>query len=279
MIRFKFIMILLVSGLFFSIFNCNAQTRETSERLNDDLTITEIKKDIFVVTHSFPWAANSLLVKISSNDFVLVDTPYENKATELLIKWIENKFEEINLIVINTHFHVDNLGGNEYLISKNIPVYGSDLTVKLLNEKGEERKQQLLSWLNAPKDKKYFDEYKKLKFTPPNNIFKINNGHYFKVANKNIEVFYPGPGHSLDNVVVYFPQKKILFGGCMIKSLESRGLGNLGDAVLDEWPKSTKKILDKYKNCDIVIPGHGNWGDLSLVHHTLKLLNVKNKEQ
>jgi hypothetical protein len=33
-------------------------------------------------------------------------------------------------------------------------------------------------------------------------------------------VFFPGAAHSADNVVVYFPKKRLLFGGCMIKPKE-----------------------------------------------------------
>ena len=45
---------------------------------------------------------------------------------------MKNSFGEVNLIGINTGFHVDNLGGNEFLLSRGIAVYGSNLTAKLI---------------------------------------------------------------------------------------------------------------------------------------------------
>lgn len=46
----------------------------------------------------------------------------------------------------------------------------------------------------------------------------------------SLEVFYPGPGHTPDNSVVYLPAHKLLYGGCFIKSKESVSLGNIEEA-------------------------------------------------
>ena len=58
----------------------------------------------------------------------------------------------------------------------------------------------------------------------------------------------------------------------MVKSLESTTLGYLAEADLKHWPASLEKILEKYDSAQIVIPGHGRWGDMSLIRHTQKLL-------
>lgn len=71
---------------------------------------------------------------------------------------------------------------------------------------------------------------------------------------------------------MWIPEEKILFGGCMLKALGWKGLGYLGDAVVEEWPKTLKKVLEAFPDARIVIPGHGDRGDLGLIHHTLRLL-------
>jgi glyoxylase-like metal-dependent hydrolase (beta-lactamase superfamily II) len=111
---------------------------------------------------------------------------------------------------------------------------------------------------------------------PPNHSFKINDGLKFEIGNEMVEIYYPGPGHTQDNIVVYFHQRKMLFAGCIVKALRWKGLGFTGDADLKEWSNSLKKLLDKFPQSRIVIPGHGSYGDLSLIHHTLKLLRNKN---
>ncbi len=53
---------------------------------------------------------------------------------------------------------------------------------------------------------------------------------------KDALIFYPGAGHTKDNVVVYFPKERILFGGCFIKDNKATGMGNIADADLAAWP-------------------------------------------
>ena len=87
-----------------------------------------------------------------------------------------------------------------------------------------------------------------------------------------MECLFTGPGHTPDNISVYFPDSKILFGGCMIKSLQSKGLGNTADAVVSEWDKSVDKLKLLCPEAKVVIPGHGNYGDISLLTHTINLV-------
>jgi metallo-beta-lactamase class B len=64
----------------------------------------------------------------------------------------------------------------------------------------------------------------------------------------------------------------VLFGGCIIKSLNSQGLGSTKDANVEQWPISLNKVLEKYSDAEVVIPGHGKWGSIELIKHTLDLL-------
>jgi glyoxylase-like metal-dependent hydrolase (beta-lactamase superfamily II) len=249
-----------------------AQSEDSVVKLSQDLIVTKIDEDIFVVTHSFPWPSNSLLVRVSSTDVVFVDTPYSNLATQLVVEWTRNRFGDVNFFEINTGFHVDNLGGNGYLLAQNVPAYGSDLTAMLLEDKGEETRKQILEWLGSPEQQRFYEVHKDLEYYPPDHMFSLTDGLELSIGDEDVEVFFPGASHTPDNVVVYFPNRQILFGGCMIKSLESKNLGFTGDADLDEWPESAKRILVQYKDSKIVIPGHGKWGDLSLVDHTIELL-------
>jgi glyoxylase-like metal-dependent hydrolase (beta-lactamase superfamily II) len=73
------------------------------------------------------------------------------------------------------------------------------------------------------------------------------------LGGETVEIFYPGPAHSPDNIVVYFPSAKLLFGGCMVRA--DGQLGNLTDADLKKWPESIRK-LRKY-DARLIVPGHG----------------------
>ncbi|MGD0573029.1 MAG: subclass B1 metallo-beta-lactamase [Sedimentisphaerales bacterium] len=255
-----------------------ATANEKRIALSENLSVTEIEKDVFIVTHSIPWASNSMLVRASNSDCILVNTLCDNQGAKILLDWIKNNFGEVNLVAINTGFHVDNLGGNEFMLSRGITVYGSNLTVKLIAERGHAEKSWLLEELKSPENKKYYDVYKNLTFVPPNHIFDINEGLHLKIGEEDVNVFYPGPSHTIDNVVVYLPKRKILFGGCMIKSLNSKDAGYTADADMQKWPRSAEKVLDKYKDAKIVVPGHGDYGDIGLIKHTIELLDRTNAQ-
>ncbi|MGV2873384.1 hypothetical protein [Colwellia sp. E150_009] len=64
---------------------------------------------------------------------------------------------------------------------------------------------------------------------------------------------------------------QILFGGCFVKSLNSKNLGNIEDAVIKDWPDSIQQVINKYPNIKMVVPGHGNIGGINLLKHTTKL--------
>ena len=246
-------------------------------KLSEELIATKIEEDTYLVIHSFPYPANSLLCKLTPVDYILVDTPYENDATRLVIEWIRQNSDSAKIKVINTHYHRDNLGGNGYLLEQNIPVYGSDLTVQLLNEKlSDPNQDNIADVLKQPQYKRYYDVFKNTELKPPDQIFKIDEGLKFEIGNETVEIFYPGAGHTQDNVTVYFHKRRILFGGCLLKALDWTGLGYTGESDIREWPNSLKKLLKKFPESRIVIPGHGDYDDLSLIHHTLDLLKNKN---
>jgi len=48
-------------------------------------------------------------------------------------------------------------------------------------------------------------------------------------------------------------------------------LGFTGDAYLNEWPNTLNKLFDEFPECRIVVPGHGKYGGVNLIKHTLEL--------
>ena len=242
-----------------------------SYQLSEELRINHISEDTFLVIHRFPWPGNSLLVRYPGKHIIWIDTPYTDDATELVWNWIKSRGWNEKVIEVNTGFHNDNLGGNGFLLQNSVDVYGTDLTVKLLNDRSEVTKSQILKWLKKPRFKKYYDVHSTAQYLPPNKVFTLKRNEGVNLLNGSIEVYYPGPSHSSDNLVVYFPDKKLLFGGCAVKSVYSKNLGFTGDAVMSEWPKSLKNVLNRYQNALVVVPGHGDIGGLELIQHTLSL--------
>ena len=92
-----------------------------------------------------------------------------------------------------------------------------------------------------------------------------------RLGRKRVHVSYLGAGHTTDNVVAWLPQEKVLFAGCLVKSLSSTSLGNTQDGDLDAYPSTLQRVRAAYPDARVVIPGHGQWGGPELIDHTLDL--------
>jgi glyoxylase-like metal-dependent hydrolase (beta-lactamase superfamily II) len=209
------------------------------------LTISTLAENVYQFTsykRIEPWGmvgANGLIV-VDGADAHLIDTPWTVADTKQLITWAESKKLTLKSAVI-THSHEDASGGISFLNSLQIKTYATPLTNSLLKIKKSEQSNHI-----------------------------ITTTTYEVVAN-NIEVFFPGPGHSQDNVVVWLPKSHILFGGCFVRHIDSHTLGNTADASIKEWPLSLQKVIDKYGSIEVVVPGHGKVGNMNLLTHTAEL--------
>jgi metallo-beta-lactamase class B len=142
---------------------------------DDELVIKEIDPDTYLVIHTFPWPANSLVIKFGKGNYLFIDTPYTDEATKKLVDWFQNKDKKVmHITAVNTHFHVDNLGGNGYLKSIGAVIYGSDLTAKILKERG--LGTGMLESFNNPSLEKYYNYYKDKALTAPDKLFPIKDG-------------------------------------------------------------------------------------------------------
>ncbi len=183
------------------------------------------------------YPANGMLLE-TPHGSILIDTGWNPQQTKALLSWASHTLHHPVREAIVTYFHSDRLGGTSALAQVQIPVYGLGLTRRLAIQHHRS---------NPPEEVPHLD-------TKP---WKSPNG---------FEVFYPGPGHTPDNIVVYFPKQRVLFGGCFIKSVTESDLGNLADADLTHWPASLRRVREAYPAAKCVVPGHGTFAGKALDH-------------
>lgn len=230
--------------------SCSSQSKNSfkAKKIYESKTliITQISENSFIHT-SFKQTndfgnvlCNGLIVK-DHHETVVFDTPTNDKSSEELIQWINEKLDSKIKAIIPTHFHDDSLGGLMAFHKKNIPSYAYAKTIELAKENN---------------------------FVIPENSF--NDSVILKVGDKDVIAKFFGEGHTKDNAVGYFPGENILFGGCLLKELEA-GKGYLGDANLSAWSNTVEKVKKEYPDVKIVVPGHGDYGDGKLLDYTITL--------
>ena len=80
-----------------------------------------------------------------------------------------------------------------------------------------------------------------------------------------------GPGHAPDNIVIWFEKEKILYGGCLIKSIEDTTLGNLSDADIKAYATTIENVQRTCKKPKHIITGHNDWTNTKSLKHTLEM--------
>ena len=71
-----------------------------------------------------------------------------------------------------------------------------------------------------------------------------------------LKVFYPGPGHTSDNITVGIDGTDIAFGGCLIKDSKAKSLGNLGDADTEHYAASARAFGAAFPKASMIVMSH-----------------------
>lgn len=243
-IRLLLMLSALVSG-------CNSQREVTYNYTSDNLKIKSLSENVFIhisylSTNDFGKVDCNGMIYLKGDEAIVFDTPTNDGAAAELINWIQvEQNKKINAIVV-THFHEDCLGGLNQFHTHRIKSYAKHKTIELA-------------------------KLANIKVLPESGF---ENEIEFKIGNKSVFATFYGAGHTEDNIVGYIPDEEILFGGCLIKSINA-GEGYLGDANKYEWPKTVQSINKDLPDLEVVIPGHGNHGGKELLDYTIELFQKK----
>ena len=186
------------------------------------------------------------LIFVRGGEAFLFDTPVTDSLTKDLVAWIRDSLKVKLVGVIPNHWHSDCMGGLGYLKSIGIESYANKMTIDIATAK---------------------------KLPIPAHGF--TDSLQLQLGDRQIRCYFPGAAHSLDNIVVWIPSERILFPGCMVKSMDSKNLGNVTDGDIVAYPKTIDKVMKKYPDAKIVIPGHGAIGGMELLRHTKELAAAK----
>jgi metallo-beta-lactamase class B len=224
----------------------SAQVVSDSLALAPDVTIRRLTPSVWMHTtvgrfDGVAVAANGLLV-VRDTTAVLIDTGWDAAQTGALLRWAAESLKRPVRLAVVTHAHPDRLGGMPALQAAHIPAVALPRTVQLAAAVGTHGLVARGDLVAAP------------------------------VSVLGIELFYPGPGHTADNIVAFVPGEQVLFGGCLVKEQHATDLGNVRDADLGHWPVAVQAVLARYPEAHRVIPGHGAPGGLELLTHTRALL-------
>ncbi len=225
----------------------------SGQNANIDLKITHLTGDFYVFTTYNLYKESRIpangMYLVTDEGVVLFDTPWDTTQFQPLQDSIRARHDKKIVLCFATHFHEDRTGGLNYFKQQGARTYTTRLTDDLSKKNGKPRAE-----------------------------FLLDSDSVFKIGKYSFQTFFPGPGHAPDNIIIWFGKEKILYGGCLIKSVEDKDLGNLSDANVKEYANSIEKVRRKCKNPRHVIPGHNSWEDKHSLQHTLKMARLLKKK-
>ncbi len=186
--------------------------------------------------------ANGLVV-VSGATAALIDTPWTDEQTRDLYEWVSRSLGASIETVVVGHSHADCAGGLEAAHELGAVSYSSAATAAISQREGK---------------------------SVPQNTF--TESLTVRVGSRELQLHFAGPGHTVDNIVVWIPDDLVLFGGCLVRSGSAKRLGYTDEAEISRWPETIRALFKRYESVRLVVPGHGSPGGRELLEHTLGLL-------
>jgi metallo-beta-lactamase class B len=217
------------------------------------LKISHLTGDFYIYTTYNIYEGNQIpangMYLVTNDGVAMFDTPWDTTQFQPLLDSIKSKHNKRVTFCIATHWHSDRTEGLEYYKQQGIKTYTTFLTDGLSKKNNKKRAQ-----------------------------FLIANDTVFDIGQYAFETYYPGEGHTADNIVIWFKKEKILYGGCLIKGADAENLGYLGDANAPEYATTLKRVQKKCPDPNFIIVSHSDWNNINSLKHSIKLAKKLKKK-
>lgn len=218
------------------------------------LKIAHLTGDFYIYTTYNTYEENRVpangMYLVTSNGVVMFDTPWDTTQFQPLLDSITLKHNTNVVLCIATHWHSDKTAGLEYYRQQGIKTYTTVLTDGLCKKNNKKRAEFLMAGDTT-----------------------------FHIGQYSFETFYPGEGHTTDNIVLWFKKEKILYGGCLIKGADDETLGYLGDANVTEYAPTLKRVRQKCRKPKFIIIAHSDWKNINSLKHSLRMAKKLKRQQ
>ncbi|MDP6377643.1 MAG: MBL fold metallo-hydrolase [Pseudomonadales bacterium] len=240
----------------------------------DTHRFTEVRNDIWLAQGTAPVFNSNSLVIVNDDDVVVVDSHVTPSKARDLIAAIKVLTPKPITALINSHHHWDHAHGNQEF--DGIPIIGHEFTYTRLatapldeptyvnglkgNDDILRRVKEGIASTTDPKRKQELETYLELftahvgdfdEIDPVPPTITLSERMTLYRGMREIQIIFLGRAHTGGDVVVYFPEDRLVFTG----DVAFAGPSYLGDGFVDEWPQTLDNL--KALDFDVFVPGHG----------------------
>ena len=220
---------------------------------NTKLKISPLTGDFYIYTTYNTYQESQVpangMYLVTNDGVVMFDTPWDTTQFQPLLDSIQVKHNKNVIMCFATHWHSDKTAGLEYYRQQGIKTYTTILTDELSKKNNKKRAEFLMA-----------------------------NDTVFHTGQFSFETYYPGQGHTEDNIIIWFKKEKILYGGCLIKGADDDNLGYTDDGNVIAYASTLKKVQKKCRKPKFIIIAHNDWKNIHSLKHSIKMAKKLKKQ-
>ncbi|UCD58051.1 MAG: MBL fold metallo-hydrolase [Candidatus Hydrogenedentota bacterium] len=185
---------------------------------------------------------------------LLIDTLFDLSLTQKMLDQIARKIGKPIRWVVNTHHNGDHCWGNQLVADAEIIGHrlfpqemmktSPELTETIKKAPAEVPGVAMLQEAMEPFD------FSGIKLTPPTRLF--DERLTLEIDDREVQLIHVGPAHTSTDVIVFFPEERILYAGDIIFRL-CTPIG--WEGTFDNWIAALNRIVEFDPRR--IVPGHG----------------------
>ncbi len=243
-------------------------------RSEDHFVVVNVADGVYAaVAKSGGLATGNAGFIVGDDGVLLFDTFLTPVAVNQLVRSIDSEIRKPVKFAVNSHYHLDHTGGNQFLASIGVPIIAHEKLIEWQTTKNRRflpKSEELLKRIadtkkqlnDTPADQterrsqlerqlQRLDVMITIKLTNPTITFGGGSARVF-VGQREV-VLFTLPGHTGGDVLAFIPDANVVLTGDMAWR---KTLPNLVDATVNDWIPSLDKLLNDYPTAKFV-PGHG----------------------
>ena len=206
-----------------------------------ELSITPVAGNVYMIQR--PGGGGNIGVQLGPDGVLLVDSLFA-PLTEKVVKAVGKVTDEEIRFLVNTHIHIDHVGGNANLADRGVLIFSHDNTrLRFLEEKS-----------HFPRAGGSFAPQQPTVARPP---ITFNDTLNFHLNGEEVRAFKVPPAHTDGDIFVYFPESDVLHLGDVYRTTSYPIIDVYNGGTLRGTVAAMDMAIDIAGPETKVIPGHG----------------------
>lgn len=228
-----------------------------------ELSIVPVAGNVYMVQR--PGGGGNIGVFVGPEGVLLVDSLFAPLSDSLVAAVREVTDQDIRFL-INTHIHIDHVGGNENLAEMGVLIFAHDNTrLRFLEDRS-----------HFPRQGGSFAPQQPVAARP---VITFNDEINFHLNGEEVHVFLAPPAHTDGDSFVYFPESDVLHLGDVFRTTSYPIIDKYNGGTLRGTIAALDKAIEMAGPNTKVIPGHGLEivGREEMEEFRAMILDVQNK--